>query len=318
MKTRLYYHVYVCDHHTSVLYGRPPMSHENASITSAMKFIETENIVADDVRLISQVKIWSVYSDIFNCFGTETGKPISSPQLPQLRRFSIALDTWHADWRERFGPNEKVGNYPAKGVGLHFNFAKLYLCSHAFRGLSKLPSQALVPELEEIANTAVMCATSILSALTADEEVQRLLNGLPLCFDMMITFAAVFLLKVVTKYPKTIWMDKSRILDMVSQAVNILQTGATSMNQKHLLVAISPALHKLVQKVQDTSPTLSRAVPVHTPLSPETSISRQRENEIDWMQSFGTFDNFDFHSILPDPNSWSVELDFGGEMEHTS
>lgn len=315
IKTRLYYHVYVCDHHTSVLYGRPPMSHGCASINSTMKFLETEHAVEDDVRLVSQVKIWSIYSDIFNCFGTETGKPVASSQLPQLRRFAIALDTWYADWRERFRPNEKVGNYPAKGVGLHFNFAKLYLCSHAFRGLHTSPSPTLVPELEEVANTAVICATSILGALNMDEEIQLLLNGLSLCFDMMITFAVVFLLKVVTKYPNTIWMDKARILDIVNQTIAILRKGATSMNQKHLLVSVTPALSKLVKKVQETPPTTARADMglAHTPLSPDPSIPRQ--SDIDWMQSFGSFENFDFHAMLPDPNSWSVDLDFGGGTE---
>lgn len=280
-----------------------------------MKFLETENAVEDDVRLVSQVKIWSIYSEIFNYFGTETGQAVSSSQLPQLRRFAIALDTWYADWRERFSPNEKVGNYPAKGVGLHFNFAKLYLCSHAFRGLHTSPSPVLVPELEEVANTAVICATSILGALNTDEEVQLLLNGLSLCFDMMITFAVVFLLKVVTKYPDTIWMDKARILDIVNQTISILQKGATSMNQKHLLVSVTPALSKLVQKVQETPATKAETGFAHPPLSPDPSISRQ--SEIDWMQNFGSFENFDFHAMLPDPNSWSVDLDFGGSLDHT-
>ncbi|KAG8407456.1 hypothetical protein J3459_018488 [Metarhizium acridum] len=315
LKTRLYYHVYVCDHHTSVLYGRPPMSHECASI-NCTKLLETEHAVEDDVRLVSQVKIWSIYSDIFNCFGTETGKPVSPSQLPQLRRFAIALDTWYADWRERFSPNEKVGNYPAKGVGLHFNFAKLYLCSHAFRGLHTSPSPTLVPELEEVANTAVICATSILGGLNTDKEVQLLLNGLSLCFDMMITFAVVFLLKVVTKYPDTIWMDKARILDIVNQTLHILERDAPSMNQKHLLVSVTPALSKLVQKVQETPSTRSGAGVGHAPLSPDPSVSRQ--SEIDWMQSFGSFENFDFHAMLPDPNSWSIDLDFGGAMDHAN
>ncbi len=30
-----------------------------------------------------------------------------------------------------------MGNYPRKGVGLHYHFAKLYLYSFAFRGIGK-------------------------------------------------------------------------------------------------------------------------------------------------------------------------------------
>jgi hypothetical protein len=60
--------------------------------------------------------------------------PIPNSLLPQLRRFGIALDTWHDDWIEKFMVNSQVGNYPHKGVGLHFHFAKLFLSSRAFRG----------------------------------------------------------------------------------------------------------------------------------------------------------------------------------------
>ncbi|KAK2601876.1 hypothetical protein QQS21_004562 [Conoideocrella luteorostrata] len=310
IKTRLYYHVYVCDHRTSILYGRPPMSHECTSINATKKFLATEYAVEDDVRLVSQVQIWSIYSEIFNCFGTETCQPLAPEQLPQLRRFTIALDTWYADWRDRFSPNQNVGNYPAKGVGLHFHFAKLYLCSHAFRGLDTTPSSTLVPELEDVANMAVVCATSILSTLNNDDEVQSLLNGFALCFDMMITFSVVFLLKVVTKYPCTIWMDKARILDIVNRTITILENETKMMNGKHLLVSVTPGLAKLVQKVQRAAaPAGVDRGSAHAPLSPDPSISRQ--SEMDWIHDFGRFENFDFNAMLADSNSWSVDLNFG-------
>ncbi|KAL4897665.1 hypothetical protein BDV59DRAFT_197941 [Aspergillus ambiguus] len=244
MQTRLYYVVYVCDNHCSVLYGRPPMSRDCDSIKAAMQFLESTNATEDDVRLVTQVKIWSISAAVFDTFGVDVDTPVPANKMTHLRRFSISLDTWYADWSDRFGPNERVGNYPAKGVGLHFHFAKLYLCSHAFRGAHKsahakgFPS----PELEEIANTAVLCATAILGVITSDTELQSLLNGLPLCFDTMIAFAVVFLIKVATKYSDIVTIDKQKILWLVDRTVAMLQDTASGMHRQHLL-PLDPDFH---------------------------------------------------------------------------
>ncbi|GJN81793.1 hypothetical protein PLIIFM63780_005329 [Purpureocillium lilacinum] len=318
MRTRLYYLVYVCDHHSSVLYGRPPMSHECESIKAAMEFLDTEHATEDDVRLVTQVKIWSISGQVFDYFGVDVSKPLAPAQLPQLRRFSISLDTWYADWSDRFGPNANVGNYPAKGVGLHFHFAKLYLCSHAFRGVHNVQTgepRRLSPELEEVANTAVLCASSILGVMTADAEMQSFLNGLPLCFDMMIAFSVVFLLKVATKYPDTVWMDKSKVFDLVTQTVRMLQSVSSNMHDKHLLVSIAKGLDKLVHKLQD--PTTPNELHVHgataqdpVPHPTATVGHPPMQDDMEWVQSISSFDFFNLQTPLPELDSWPLDLEF--------
>lgn len=307
MKTRLYYHVFVCDHHSSVIYGRPPLTRESPSTRAAMKLLETENATEDDVRLVTQVMLWSVYSEISDCFGTETRNALSSTQLVQLRRFGIRLDTWYADWKDRFGPNQRVGNYPAKGVGLHFYFARLYLCSHAFRGLEAATLQTLLPEQEEVANSAILSAMSILNILISDVEMQQHLNGLPLLFDMMITFAVVFLMKVATKYQGTVWMDKVRILSTVENIVGILQDLTKTMHAKHLLTTATAGLGSFRQKARDGRSEHTDLVPAR-PLSPGPSPPRDGAAiEIPQVENF---ENFDFHALLSDPSYWTVDLDF--------
>lgn len=61
-RTRLYYLVFVCDHHFSVAYGRPPMTRQDDAIRAALQFLETEHAVEDDARLCSQVQFWSIGS----------------------------------------------------------------------------------------------------------------------------------------------------------------------------------------------------------------------------------------------------------------
>jgi hypothetical protein len=233
------------------------MFREGFIIDSASQLLEIEHATEDDARLISQVKEWSILGRIFDTFGVDVDTPIAPETLPKLRRYSISLDTWFADWNESFKTNQNVGNYPQKGVGFHFHFAKLYLCSHAFRGApaSENTPQRMPPELEEIPNAGVLSAMSILQMIVSDPEFRSFLNGLPLYFDTMLAFAVVFLLKVATKYASVIRIDTSKILSLVTETVAALREITKYMHKQHLLVVISEGLGHLLSRCQ--IPTLS-------------------------------------------------------------
>lgn len=297
MQARLYYLVYVCDHHFSIAYGRPPMSREGFIIDSAGKLLETENSTEDDARLVSQVKEWSILGQVFDTFGVDVDTAIQPQIIPQLRRYSIALDTWHADWIQSFQENCRVGNYPAKGVGFHFHFAKLYLCSHAFRGMPVLENttQYFSPELEEVTNSGALSAMSILRVIVSDAEFRSFLNGLPLYFDTMLAFAVVFLLKVATKYATAIRIDTEKIMSLVSQTISVLREVTQVMHRQHLLVTISEGLEKLLLKCQ--APAQPRATVY--PSSPATYPHAQFDTS--WMESIASFD---FQSNFPDLDDW--------------
>jgi len=250
LRTRLYYLVYVCDHHFSVPYGRPPMTREDDAVRAASQFLETENAVEDDARLVSQVLFWSVGSDIYRTFGVDVDRPLDLSMVEPLRRFAIRLDNIRADWTERFAYNKFVGNYPRKGVGLHYHFAKLYLYSMAFRGIGKVgfmaPDVAL--DIDEIANSAVLSATAILRAVVSDSEIQTYLNGLPTYFDVMIAFAVVFVLKVSTKYSTSVRVDVSEIQTLVRDLVDVLKNVTASMHPRHLLVSVARGAQTLLER----------------------------------------------------------------------
>lgn len=298
VQARLYYLVYVCDHHFSVAYGRPPMSREGFIIESASKLLDTEHATEDDARLISQVKEWSVLGKVFDTFGVDVDTAIAPETIPQLRRYSIALDTWFADWHESFSENRRVGNYPQKGVGFHFHFAKLYLCSHAFRGVpaGENATRCFSPELEEIANAGVLSAMSILRVIVSDSEFRSFMNGLPLYFDTMLAFAVVFLLKVATKYATVIRIDTSKILSLVTQTVAALRGITQSMHRQHLLVVIAEGLERLLVRcqlpVQTTQEAAYHASPAMEPHPPF---------EMGWMENMASFD---FQTNFPDMDDW--------------
>ncbi|KAF3386749.1 Transcriptional activator of proteases prtT [Penicillium rolfsii] len=298
VQARLYYLVYVCDHHFSVAYGRPPMSREGFIIESASKLLETEHATEDDARLISQVKEWSVLGKVFDTFGVDVDTAIAPETIPQLRRYSIALDTWFADWHESFSENSRVGNYPQKGVGFHFHFAKLYLCSHAFRGVpaGENATQCFSPELEEIANAGVLSAMSILRVIVSDAEFRSFMNGLPLYFDTMLAFAVVFLLKVATKYVTVIRIDTSKILSLVTQTVAALRDITQSMHRQHLLVVIAEGLERLLVRCQLPVRTTQEAAYHASP-----AIEPHLPFETGWMENMASFD---FQTNYPDMDDW--------------
>ena len=308
-QTRVYYLVYVCDHHFSIAYGRPPMTRECDSVTAARRLLETVHATEDDERLVSQVLIWSVAAQIYDSLGVDMDTPLAAQRLSLLRRHSIRLDTWHADWSERFQPNKNVGNYPRKGVVLHFHFAKLYLCSHAFRGApsngsrSSLVRYEMPQELEDVANTAVLSATSILRVIVSDAEMQTHLNGLPLYFDTMIAFAVVFLLKVATKYSETVRVDSTKILGLIEQTVGVLRRVTEHMHRDHLLVCISDGLEKLLRKSQEAAmPSADSAV------GHDASTGNIGYQFFQWMDNVGDFDMLSSPSNVPGFGPWSFDL----------
>ncbi|KIW97785.1 uncharacterized protein Z519_01369 [Cladophialophora bantiana CBS 173.52] len=265
LRTRLYYLVFVCDHHFSICYGRPPLTRDFTTITPPSQFLQSEFATEDDARLVSQVEIWTISTRVFDQFSLDPEAHLSDQLIPQLRRLSIALDTWRADWNERFHFNECVGNYPRKGVGLHYHFAKLFLCSHAFRRAPVAGGEHLQldPDLEEFATSAVHSATSILQVIAADQEIQSCLHGLPAYFDTMIAFAFVFLLKITIKNPANLRVDKAGIAETLDVLATVLNNIASKMHPRHLLTSIASSARKLLDRFsgQEVAPAQSKAVP---------------------------------------------------------
>ncbi|CAK7201926.1 hypothetical protein SEUCBS139899_004642 [Sporothrix eucalyptigena] len=276
LRTRLWYLVYACDHHFSVVYGRLPLTREDESVREARLFVTGPHATEDDARLVSQVLRWSLCSNIFDTFGVDVTRSLTDAEVPHLRRFGLALDGLRAEWVDKFRPNPHVGNYPRKGVMLQYNFAKLYLYSHAFRGVreggqreygntptvaishaptvtspaaasSTLSSDSSM-DLDEAANAGVLAALSILRTVVSDTEIQSYLDGLPIYFDVMIAFAAVFLLKVASKFSASVLINVEEIKSLVVTLVARLKRVTQTMHPRHLLSSITKGIEGLLYR----------------------------------------------------------------------
>ena len=286
------------------------MARTDESIRAAHKVLKCKHAGEDDARLISQVKLWAIATYVLDEFGFDVDRPISLESISNLRRFSIDVDTWRADWSECFSLNAHVGDYPRKGVGLHYHFAKLYLCAHAFRGapVSSHSAYQLTPELEEVAQAALQSAKAILRTIIMDEEMQSHLNGLPLYFDTMIAFAAVFLLKVATKFTATVRSDSNQILLLVGDMARVLKQCTSRMHRQHLLVCIADGISALLQKCKDAE---HRQHPVAENFHQHQNMIVDHTDPIS-----GGFDwtNYDFllssQDAMPGFDTWPMNFDF--------
>ncbi|KAH8888002.1 hypothetical protein GQ53DRAFT_725202 [Thozetella sp. PMI_491] len=285
VRTRLYLLVYVCDHHFSILYGRSPMVREFTLLSAPRSFLDLEHATEDDVRLVAQVELWSIVSRIYDTFGVNTDIPIPQSLLSEFRRLGISLETWRADYSDKLAFSRHIGNYPKLGVSLHFHFARLYLCTHAFRGASGSETISVPAEMEEFADAAVYSAGFILRATATNEEIQSLLNGLPTYFDTMVASAVVFLLKMVVKSPGNTRINKTDTLDLLAQVADVLKNITSQMNAQHLLSQIAQSASRLVERFEYTIPQ-DKGFQVETLAVPGMDTV---QSEVDWLGSEHSF-----------------------------
>ncbi|KAG4428916.1 hypothetical protein IFR05_015603 [Cadophora sp. M221] len=252
---RLYYLVHVCDHQFSIAYGRPPLTGEYEAVKAVDQFMACPFSTEDDGRLISQVKLWTTSSAVFSTFGTDTRHAMGDSDIGKFMKFNLALDTWRLNWSEKLKPHATIGNYPRKGVGLHYHFAKLYLCSHAFRGVSTeavASGAALSAEMRETADSAVLSATAILRSINTDDEFQSFMSNLPLYFDTMIAFASIFLFRISTSYSHVIQVDAVEIMKLLRESIVVLERIASAIRPIHLLARITEGLRRLLEQFPES------------------------------------------------------------------
>ena len=135
--------------------------------------------------------------------------------------------------------HQHIGEFPTKGVLLHYHFAKLHLYSHVFRGLGNTP----VPKhFRDGALAAVSEATSIVELLLTDADLRDGLVGIPHYMHTMTAFACVFLLKVTTKHTGEI-VDNAIVYDLTTRLVR--QFRSTQTGKYHLVHLMAGGLEKM-------------------------------------------------------------------------
>jgi len=100
---RLWFLLYVCDHHFSVAYGRPSMVQDTKDIRSYSRLLDSPQKQPQDERLLSQVALFICLSDIYQTFGVEVAVALSDTELADLQHRMAIVDQWRLQWELRLG-----------------------------------------------------------------------------------------------------------------------------------------------------------------------------------------------------------------------
>jgi hypothetical protein len=102
-RAQLWYLLYVCDHHFSIAYGRPPVIHEDTAIKNYEVFLQSRVVVSGDIRLMAQVALFVILTEAYRTFGSDTEQALTEEDFGQLRVYNVAVDQWRLLWQPRSG-----------------------------------------------------------------------------------------------------------------------------------------------------------------------------------------------------------------------
>ncbi|KAL2410582.1 Transcriptional activator of proteases prtT [Exophiala dermatitidis] len=274
---RLWYALYVCEHHFSIAYGRPPIIGDDMAVKNVEKFLESPEIVPGDVRLAAQVALFRILTEAYTEYGSDPEQPLGEQDFERLRVFNFAIEQWRLTWQARSADSVEVGSYPSKGVVLYYHFARFQLNSLALRAVAGPNSPIVEPltyDRREAANIAISAATSTLTLILEENDLRRAMPGVPIFTHTMVAFCATFLLKMAMKWSSNTpvmmntWshdasnlglnFSASQVIALIRRSADFLAEVSEKLNQKHLTRHIVAGIRYLLKSFDEETEASSR------------------------------------------------------------
>ncbi|KEF58831.1 uncharacterized protein A1O9_03674 [Exophiala aquamarina CBS 119918] len=252
-RARLWYLLYVLDHHFSIAYGRPPVTAELQAIKEYEVFLNAPECTTSDRRVLSQVTLFIILSKAYNHFGLEAERLMEGDDATLLthQRFIEDLDQWRYQFRHALQRDPHVGDYPAVGVELHYHFASMMLNSLALRGRSlfTISSTSTLPtSLRPLASHAISSAHQILMIVLEEPNIRDSMVGVPLYLHTVIAFAVVFLIKMSSR-----WMSIGVSIDPETRTKPLIEAvialfRACKAGKAHMLYSMADGFERLLRR----------------------------------------------------------------------
>ncbi|KGO70008.1 Transcription factor, fungi [Penicillium expansum] len=243
-RTRLYWLVYLCDHHCSLIHGRPPLTRDFNSLRRPRDFLQSYFTNPSDLSLISQVELWSMGSRVFDVFGADIECSEASQRSDKLAQLSAAYDGWLEEWLSMLSFTNAPATFSRRVFDLYFHSAKLYLFSHIFRGSSQdtnLPEAGPDIGAGNFAHDAVRSALGIIRCIVDDNKSSSWLGKLPNYIGTMVAFACVCLVKVSAQQGP--WdRELQGIPNYLQRLVQVLLSSPVVSHPTHPLLSIARSL----------------------------------------------------------------------------
>ena len=242
-RTRLYFLVYLCDHHCSLVYGRPPMTREWKSLRDPRAFLQSPHSRATDLGLISQVELWANSRRVFEQFGADVENFAVSRRTADMLQLGEAYGAWQVSWRSTMAVATQGDalSETQRVFDLYYHAAKLHLYSHAYRG----PDHGAGPLAEvrashPLAEYVLDSAIALLQRALGEQDTGAQLQRLPAYFATMIAYASVCLIRAGVNAEETDDARRRQSQDLITLLAAVLRTA--SFSHTHPLSAIAKGL----------------------------------------------------------------------------
>ncbi|CCX07009.1 Similar to Transcriptional activator of proteases prtT; acc. no. Q5B8L0 [Pyronema omphalodes CBS 100304] len=254
-RARLWYLLYVCDHHFSIVHGRPPVMCDHEPMKKWEAYLQSPLATEGDYLVLSQVTLFTILTRIFHFFEDEAEHEISDDLLSHIPAFNERLDDWRETWHAKLPSRMSVvTGTPSKGVDLHYHFAKLQLNSLVLRGVNPSTVERLGSRRKVIANDAVASAIAVLSIILEEPAIRDTLLSAPLYLDTMVSCAASFLLKITAKWmPISFDISTDQVWALVERTIALLNSHSGTVSEFHIISQVANGLGKLLRKCIDIS-----------------------------------------------------------------
>ncbi|KIW56571.1 hypothetical protein PV05_05223 [Exophiala xenobiotica] len=251
-RARLWYLLYVLDHHFSIAYGRPPVTAELQAIKEYDVFLNAPECTPSDRRVLSQVTLFIILSRAYNHFGLEAERLMDGDDgtLTTHARFMEELDRWRYQFRHALNRDAHIGDYPAVGVDLHYYFASMMLNSLALRGRSlfTISSTSTLPSsLRPLASQAINSAHQILITVLDEPSIRDSMVGVPLYLHTVIAFAVVFLIKMSSRWAGigVSINPEQKTKPLIEAVISLFRSCRAGKN--HILYAMADGFERLLR-----------------------------------------------------------------------
>ncbi|KAM0568440.1 hypothetical protein D7B24_007291 [Verticillium nonalfalfae] len=249
-KARLWYFLYVCDHHFSIAYGRPPVIPEDVTISRHESFLQLPGIRQADFRLHSQVAIFVILSRAYHTFGPDRSRLVANDEFEALRRYESDMGHWRRMWEPRLVPDPNISQYPAKGVKLHYHFARLQIFSVCLRGLTPTDQFLMSPERRSFIDSAISSASAALRLILNDPDMRRAVIGVPLYLLTAMAYAAIFLMKVQSEWKAAEFnISFSEVVTLIEATVSLLNDSQACV--RHVAHFLGKGLNTMLEKFKE-------------------------------------------------------------------
>ena len=260
-RVRLWYLLFVCDQHLSILHNRDSLLRSDKDIAVSWEaYLHRPETTESDVRILSQVSLLLIMGQVRDVLGSDNQTQLPPTLAHHITTYSRQLDKWFAKFSALFITNAYIGDFPRKGLELHYQFGKLYLGHQVFKGLHG----NLIPmHFVSAANMAHDAAVGIYEMIVKDHQLKDSLVGMPHYFHIMIAFAGHLLLEICHNHHEQLSINVQEEFHMIGAVLDLFRNQncipqhpirrmASGLSRKLSSCAVSLGINRLSDDHQTT------------------------------------------------------------------